>query len=72
MTETLFLERIDEVNIKVYSSDSVARELYDLFTFKPKDFQYSPKFKRDENGRRKWDGRIRLFKLRTGVIFAGS
>jgi superfamily II DNA or RNA helicase len=71
MTETVFLERIDEVNIKVYSSDSVARELYDLFTFKPKDFQYSPKFKRDENGRRKWDGRIRLFKLRSGIILAG-
>ena len=71
MTETVFLECLDEVNIKVYSSDSVARELYDIFTFKPKDFQFSPKFKRDENGRRKWDGRIRLFKLRSRIILAG-
>ena len=67
----MFLERIDEVYIKIYSSDGVAREFYDLFTFAPANFQYSPKFKRDENGRRKWDGRIRLFKLLSRIILAG-
>lgn len=49
-----------------FSSDGIARELSDHFTFEAPNFKYHPSYKK-----RFWDGKIRLYDSRHSTIGAG-
>lgn len=61
------LRTVDAVWLRVDCEDHVARELNDYFTFETPGAQYM----RRQARFRKWDGRIRLFKLKTRTIYHG-
>jgi superfamily II DNA or RNA helicase len=57
----------DDVYVRVECDDAIARELNDYFTFETPGAQ----FMRRNSRYSKWDGRIRLFKLRTRTLYRG-
>jgi superfamily II DNA or RNA helicase len=66
MSETLVIQKYDEVYIKVRSEASTAYELSEHFTFSVPGAKFSPAYRN-----RVWDGKIRLFNVMTGLIYAG-
>ena len=60
------IEKIDDVFIKIYSDESVAKELSTFFTFKVPNHQFIPAFRK-----RRWDGRVRLFNYASRTIYGG-
>lgn len=60
------VEQVNNVWARVHCEPSVAQELSDFFTFSVPTAKFSPKYKE-----RLWDGKIRLFSLKTYRIYAG-
>lgn len=60
------IEKKNDVHIKVYCDDDVARELSEYFTFAIPNAKFNPKFRN-----KMWDGKIRLFSYSTRLIYAG-
>jgi hypothetical protein len=60
------LEKVNEAYIRVNCNDGIARELWQHFSFKPKNFQHMQKFRKKQ-----WTGEIRLFNMRTRMIYHG-
>ena len=63
---TINLIKLDEVFIKVECEKSTAQELSDHFCFFVPGYQFVPAFRN-----KLWDGRIRLFNLKTFTIYTG-
>jgi superfamily II DNA or RNA helicase len=64
---TLFIEKYNDVHIKVYSNDDgVAYELNEYFTFSVPNAKFHPKVRN-----KMWDGKIRLFNLMTRLLYVG-
>jgi superfamily II DNA or RNA helicase len=55
MVDTIRVEKIDNVYMKVIADAGILQELSEFFSFRPNNFQFNPKFKA-----RMWDGYIRL------------
>ena len=66
MSETLVIQKYDEVYVKVKSETSTAYELSEHFTFSVPGAKFSPAFRN-----KVWDGKIRLFNVMTGLVYAG-
>ncbi len=66
MIEHVVVEQIDNIYVQVHAEDSILQEMSDFFTFSTPGYQFSPAFKS-----RHWDGKIRLFNLRTRQIYVG-
>lgn len=62
----ILIKKQNEVLLKVLCEPSVAQELSDYFTFIVPNAKHSPAFKN-----RLWDGKIRLFNLRTRTLYVG-
>jgi superfamily II DNA or RNA helicase len=62
----VIVSQINNIYVKVTCEDSIAQELSDFFTFSSPGAQFSPAFKK-----RHWDGKIRLFSIKTKLIYAG-
>ena len=62
----LVLYKQNEAFIKFDCEKSVAQELADYFTFFVPGYQFTPAFRN-----RLWDGKIRLFDLRSNSIYLG-
>jgi superfamily II DNA or RNA helicase len=62
----IHVSKISEVFIKVVCEDDIAAELNDYFTFFSPGYNWSPAYKK-----KKWDGKIRLFNIRTYQLYAG-
>jgi superfamily II DNA or RNA helicase len=60
------VEQVNNVWAKVHCEPSVAQELSDFFTYSVPTAKFSPAYKS-----RHWDGKIRLFSIRTKQIYAG-
>lgn len=60
------LEKVDEVHLKVRAEDSIRKEIQEKFTFEIENKQWNPLVKA-----RKWDGKIRLYDMRTHRIYFG-
>ena len=58
---------LDDVWIRIDCDDAVARELSDYFTFETPN----SRFMQRQAKYRRWDGRIRLFKLKTRTLYRG-
>ena len=64
--EEIIISNVNEAFIKVRCSEGIAYELREAFTFFVPGYQFTPKFKA-----RLWDGKIRLFDLKTNTIYRG-
>lgn len=62
----IFVEKKDDVFVKVRCDSDIAMELSEYFTFTVPNAKFNPKFKN-----KMWDGKIRLFKPATRLIYAG-
>lgn len=56
----------DEVFLRVFCEDSIARELSEYFTFEVPGAKFQPAYKA-----RLWDGRKRLYNLQTKTLYVG-
>jgi superfamily II DNA or RNA helicase len=63
----LTLVPVDDVWMRITCADGIARELSDYFTFQTPGSQ----FMRRQARFRGWDGRVRLFKLKTHLLYCG-
>jgi len=66
MSNLVKVSKIDEVFMKVHCDDGLARDLYDFFSFTVPNAKFMPSFKN-----RYWDGKVRLFSLKTNKIYIG-
>lgn len=60
------VEQFNNIYARIICEDSIAMELSDFFTFTVPGAQFSPAYRKKH-----WDGKIRLFNIRTNQIYAG-
>ena len=60
------VEKINDVFMKVNCDDGLARDLYDFFSFSVPNAKFMPSYKR-----KFWDGKVRLFSIKTNQIYIG-
>lgn len=60
------ITQINNSYVKIQCEPSIAQEMSDFFTFDVPDAKFSPQYRN-----RYWDGKIRLFNLKTNQIYAG-
>ena len=63
---TLLIDKKNEVYMSVQTEPGLAQELCDYFTFYVPGYKFMPQFRN-----KMWDGKIRLFDLRTNQIYYG-
>jgi superfamily II DNA or RNA helicase len=66
MSDIFHIEKINEAYIKITCEPSLAYELSDFFTFDVPNAKHMPTYQN-----RMWDGKIRLYNLLTGALYAG-
>jgi len=66
VADKVVITNVDEVYVHIKCSEGAAHELREHFTFQVPGYQFSPQFKA-----KLWDGKIRLFDLRTRHIYRG-
>ena len=66
MSNIVTVSKVDEVFMKVNCDDGLARDLYDFFSFTVPNAKFMPSYKN-----RYWDGKVRLFSLKTKKIYIG-
>ena len=66
MADKIVINNKDEVYVKVDCDDGVGYELREHFTFHVPGYQFTPQYKA-----RLWDGKIRLYDVRTHLIYRG-
>jgi len=60
------VEKINECFMQVHCDDGLARDLYDFFSFSVPNAKFMPSVKN-----RYWDGKVRLFSIKTKRIYIG-
>lgn len=66
MGSNIIIENVNEAFVKIICTDGVAYELREEFTFQVPGYQFTPQYKA-----RLWDGKIRLFDVRTKQLYRG-
>lgn len=64
--ETLRIQKINDVHLKVVCDSGIMYELGEYFTFNVPGARFSPAFKN-----KMWDGKIRLFHVMRGTLYLG-
>jgi superfamily II DNA or RNA helicase len=64
--ERVTVRKVDDVFMQVNCDDSLARDLYDFFSFTVPGAKFMPSYKN-----KFWDGKVRLFSLKTKKIYIG-
>ena len=64
--DTLLIDKKNEVFMTVQAEPGLARELSDFFTFFVPGYRFMPSYRN-----KIWDGKIRLFNLKTNQIYYG-
>lgn len=64
--DTLYVEKLDEVYIRVFGDASVERELTDFFTYEYPGARYTPQYRA-----RLWDGKVRLYDPIRKTLYLG-
>lgn len=64
--ETIRLHKVNEVHYKVTCEPAIAQELNEYLTFMVPGYRFTPAYRN-----KIWDGRIRLFSLRTRTVYIG-
>jgi len=66
MSDTVYVEKVDNVYVKIHAEPSIKMEMNDYFSFFAKNYQFMPAYKN-----KFWDGKIRLLNTMTGLIYGG-
>ena len=66
MGSNIIIENVNEAFVKIICTDGVAYELREEFTFQVPGYQFTPQYRA-----RLWDGKIRLFDVRTKQLYRG-
>ena len=66
MISEIILKKIDEVFMQVQCDDGLMRDLFDFFSFTVPNAKFMPSVKS-----RYWDGKVRLFSIKTNKIYIG-
>lgn len=66
MVDKINITNVDEVYVKIECEDHVAYELREFFTFSVPGYQFTPQYRA-----KLWDGKIRLYELRTKKLYRG-
>ena len=66
MSDKIYLEKVNEVFLRVTTEPSVAQEMSDYFTFVVPGASFMPSVRN-----KYWDGKIRLYNFMTGLIYYG-
>ena len=66
LSNTLYVDKIDEVYVQIITEDSIAQELCDYFTFAVPGHEFMPSFQK-----KIWDGKIRLFSIQNRKLYYG-
>jgi superfamily II DNA or RNA helicase len=66
MTDTIRVTKFNNVHLKLHCDSSISYELSEYFTFNVPGAKFSPAYKN-----KLWDGKIRLFHLMRGTLYAG-
>lgn len=64
--ETIGIEKVDEIYVRIHAEASTRMELSEYFTFEVPGAKFMPAYKN-----KMWDGKIRLFNAMTGKVYAG-
>lgn len=66
MDSKIIIRNVNEAYVGIVCDDGVAYELRENFTFQVPGYQFTPQYKA-----RLWDGKIRLFDIRTKQLYRG-
>lgn len=66
MVDKVIITNKDEVYVHILCDEDIAYEIREHFTFHVPGYQFTPQYRS-----RLWDGKIRLFDLRTRLIYRG-
>lgn len=66
MSNTIQITPVDEVFLTVKCDDGLARDLYEFFSFTVPNAKFMPSYRN-----KFWDGKVRLFSLKTKKIYIG-
>lgn len=66
MAHRVIIRNLNEVYVHIECDDGIGYELREHFTFQVPGYQFTPQYKA-----RLWDGRIRIFDIRTNLIYRG-
>lgn len=66
MSNTIQITPVDEVFLQVKCDDGLARDLYEFFSFTVPNAKFMPSYRN-----KFWDGKVRLFSLKTKKIYIG-
>jgi superfamily II DNA or RNA helicase len=66
MIDHVVIEQVSNIYVQVTADDGILQEMSDFFTFSSPGHQFSPSFRN-----KYWDGKIRLFNLKTRQIYVG-
>jgi superfamily II DNA or RNA helicase len=62
----IYVEQVDDVNIRVFSDAGIEQELSNFFMFEVPGAKFMPAYKA-----RLWDGKIRLYDIQRKTLYAG-
>lgn len=66
MSDEVYVEKIDNVHVKIHAEPSIRMELSTHFEFYVPGYKFMPLY---QNGL--WDGKIRLLNVMTGLVYSG-
>jgi len=66
MSDTVRVEKVDEVFLRVHCDKGLARDLFEFFSFTVPNAKFMPSYKN-----KFWDGKVRLFSIKTNKIYIG-
>jgi len=66
MRDKVYIEKINDIHVRVVADPGVKMEMSEYFTFFVPGYKFMPSYRN-----KVWDGKIRLLNTMTGVIYAG-
>lgn len=66
MSDTVLVEKVDEVHVRVTTDPGLRHELMQYFSFRPPGYQFVPSFKN-----KVWDGYVRLYNPMRPLLYTG-
>ena len=64
--DTLIVSKFNDVHVRIDAQPAIKKELSDFFTFTVPGHEFTPAYRN-----KWWDGKIRLFDMRGGKLYAG-
>jgi superfamily II DNA or RNA helicase len=66
MSDKVYIEKVNEVHVRVHADPGIKMEMSEYFSFYVPGYQFVPSYRN-----KMWDGKIRLLNSMTGLIYTG-